>query len=212
MAAFPELLFNEQILERGVADHRVLSVIKNLSRESFVSENLKHRAYEDAPLPIGSDQTISQPFIVALMSEAAGLKGNERVLEVGTGCGYQTAVLAKLAKDVFTIEIREELQTKARETLAKLDIQNVHFKVGDGHQGFPEAAPFDAIIVTAAPREVPNSLLAQLAEGGRLIIPVGEENQELLRITRHGQGFSKEPLSKVRFVPLVTGSSLNRPS
>lgn len=203
MAGFPELEFKEQIVDRGIKDPRVLSVMRNLSREIFVPERLKNQAYQDTPLPIGSNQTISQPYIVALMSEAAALKGQERVLEIGTGCGYQTAVLSKLAQDVYTVEIREELQITAQENLAKLFIENVHFKVGDGNKGCPESAPFAAIIVTAAAPKVPEALLSQLEDGGRLIIPVGEDNQVLLRITRQGETFSQETLLKVRFVPLV---------
>lgn len=203
MAGFPELEFKEQIVDRGIRDPRVLSVMRNLSREIFVPERLKNQAYQDAPLPIGSNQTISQPYIVALMSEAAALKGQERVLEIGTGCGYQTAVLAKLAQEVYTVEIREELQIGAKENLAKLFIENVHFKVGDGNKGYPESAPFAAIIVTAAAPKVPEALLRQLEDGGRLIIPVGKDNQVLLRIIRQGETFSQETLLNVRFVPLV---------
>jgi protein-L-isoaspartate(D-aspartate) O-methyltransferase len=203
MTEFPELKFKEQIVDRGIKDPRVMSVMRNLSRENFVPERLKSQAYQDAPLPIGSNQTISQPYIVALMSEAAALRGQERILEIGTGCGYQTAVLAKLAQDVYTVEIREELQITARANLAKLFIENVHFKVGDGNKGFPEAAPFSAIIVTAAAPKVPEALLSQLEDGGRLIIPVGRDNQVLLRITRQGETFSQENLLNVRFVPLI---------
>ncbi len=203
MAVFPDVSFNHQIIDRGIKDLRVISAMKEIDRALFVSESQKPQAYEDAPLPIGSGQTISQPYMVAFMSEALGLHGNERVLEVGTGCGYQTAILAKLAKEIFTIELREELQKAARENLTKLKFKNVTFKIGDGHKGIPEEAPFAAIIVTAAPAEVPEALLSQLANGGKMIIPVGKEDQELLRITRRENEFTQESLLRVRFVPMV---------
>jgi protein-L-isoaspartate(D-aspartate) O-methyltransferase len=200
-------------LERqGIRDQRVLGAIRALSRADFVPEAARSMASEDSPLPIGYGQTISQPYVVAYMSEALGLQGHERVLEIGTGSGYQTAVLAQLCREVYTVEIVPSLAGPSRELLERLGFQNVHFRIGDGSRGWPEAAPFDAIIATAAPREVPTALLAQLERGGRLVIPVGptEAAQELLRVTRArepGQLPQVDHLLPVRFVPM-TGEAL----
>jgi protein-L-isoaspartate(D-aspartate) O-methyltransferase len=159
-------------------------------------------AYEDRPLPIGHDQTISQPFVVAYMTEQLELRGDERVLEIGTGSGYQAAVLALLVREVYSIELVKELGERARADLARLGYANVHVRVGDGYRGWPELAPFDAIIVTAAPGHVPQPLVDQLALGGRLVLPVGGFDQELLRVKRDASGLHREHLIGVRFVPM----------
>jgi len=189
----------------GIRDRRVLAAVERVPREAFVPPELRHVAEADAPLPIGSGQTISQPYVVAYMTAALQLGGDERVLEVGTGSGYQTAVLAGLAREVFTVEILPELAAAARERLAALDCHNVRFRVGDGGLGWPEEAPFDRILVTAAAPAVPPALLDQLAPGGRLILPVGpphgEQRLELHRREPDGR-VEAELLAEVRFVPL----------
>ncbi|MDX1502424.1 MAG: protein-L-isoaspartate(D-aspartate) O-methyltransferase [Thermoanaerobaculia bacterium] len=193
-----------QIRARGVSDAGVLAAMEEVPRHLFVPEAYRDRAYADSPQPIGDSQTISQPFIVALMTELLELDGSERVLEIGTGSGYQAAVLAELARDVYTIEIREELGERAKRLLGELGYSNVHFRIGDGHQGWPEEAPFDAIIVTAAPAEVPQALLDQLEVGGRLVIPVGDFWQNLEVITKRDDGYERHKVTPVRFVPMVT--------
>jgi protein-L-isoaspartate(D-aspartate) O-methyltransferase len=192
-----------QLAERDIHDPRVLAALRRVPRHRFVPAELAAQAYEDRPLPIGQEQTISQPYIVAFMSQAVALRGDERVLEVGTGSGYQAAVLAELAREVFTIELLAPLAARARETLEALGYAQVHVRAGDGYQGWPEAAPFDAIVVTAAPEHVPAPLLAQLAPGGRLIVPVGGAEQELVLVRRTADGFAEERLLPVRFVPLL---------
>jgi protein-L-isoaspartate(D-aspartate) O-methyltransferase len=173
-------------------------------RHEFVANELRSHAYEDAPLPIGGGQTISQPYIVAAMTTALHLQPGDRVLEIGTGCGYQAAVLSRLAREVFTIERRPELASAASRLLAQLDYSNVHVHCGDGTFGLPEIAPFDAILVAAAAPEIPKPLLAQLAERGRMIIPVGgADHQELQLVERHGGAFPAKILEGCRFVPLV---------
>ncbi len=193
--------------EQGISNQAILDQVRNVPRHLFVDEALASRAYEDTALPIGHGQTISQPFVVALMTTALIDSGGVRkVLEVGTGCGYQTAILAPLVEQIYTIERLAPLVTRARATLAELQIRNVRVRHGDGFEGWPAAAPFDGIIVTAAPQEVPQTLLGQLADGGSLVIPVGPQyHQELLRIRRRGDKFEREPLCGVRFVPLLTG-------
>jgi protein-L-isoaspartate(D-aspartate) O-methyltransferase len=201
----------EQIERRGVKDPRVLEAMRKVPRHEFVPEEERHEAYDDRPLPIGHGQTISQPYIVAFMTEALGLKGTEKVLEVGTGSGYQAAVLSGLAKEVFTVEIVEPLGTRAAEVLKRLGYKNVSVRVGDGYRGWREEAPFDAIIVTCAPDAVPEPLVHQLAEGGRMIIPVGPEGkaqQLVLLKKRHGKLHQQEILP-VRFVPM-TGEARER--
>lgn len=201
----------EQIERRGVKDPRVLEAMRKVPRHEFVPEDERAEAYDDRPLPIGHGQTISQPYIVAFMTEALALKGTEKVLEVGTGSGYQAAVLSGLAKEVFTIEIVEPLGKRAEEVLKKLGYKNVTVRVGDGYRGWREEAPFDAIIVTCAPDAVPEPLVHQLAEGGRMIIPVGPEGkaqQLVLLKKRHGKLHQQEILP-VRFVPM-TGESRER--
>jgi protein-L-isoaspartate(D-aspartate) O-methyltransferase len=175
-----------------------------VGREEFVPKEFRQRAYEDAPLPIGEGQTISQPYIVAAMTASLHLTGNERVLEIGTGCGYQAAILSRLAKMVFTVESRSKLASSAAARLERLGFENVHVHCGDGTLGLPELAPFDAILVAAAAPAVPEPLRAQLAEGGRLILPVGDtESQELLHIERRGNSFETRTLEACRFVPLI---------
>ncbi len=192
-----------QIVARGIKDTRVLAALRDTPRHEFVPEALRDQAYQDRPLPIGFGQTISQPYIVALMSEVLELSGDEIVLEIGTGSGYQAAVLGRLAKEVYTIEIVPELGERAERDLARLGFLNVHVRVGDGYQGWPEHAPFDAIIVTAAPQQVPQPLVDQLAVGGRMVLPVGRWNQELVLLRRTSKGIEREKLIDVRFVPMV---------
>lgn len=197
-------MIEKQLRRRGVHDSGVLAAMAAVWREEFVPKECRQRAYEDAPLPIGEGQTISQPYIVAAMTAALHLTGNERVLEIGTGCGYQAAILSHLAKIVFTIESRSELASSAAARLDRLGFENVHVHCGDGTLGLPELSPFDAILVAAAAPSVPEPLREQLAEGGRLILPVGDaDNQELLYIERHGNSFETRALEACRFVPLI---------
>ncbi len=199
-----ERMVNTQIAARGIRDPRVLAAMRKVPRHLFVDEALKDQAYGDYPLPIGEGQTISQPYIVALMTEALELKGPEKVLEVGTGSGYQAAILAELARWVYSIERYPSLAQRAKRILEKLGYHNVIIKVGDGTKGWPEAAPFDAIIVTAAGPKIPEPLLAQLKDGGRLVMPVGDEwSQYLIKVTKKGDELIKENLGAVRFVKLV---------
>jgi protein-L-isoaspartate(D-aspartate) O-methyltransferase len=196
-----------RLREDGITDERVLEAIRATPRHLFVDEAMAHRAYEDTALPIGHGQTISQPHIVALMTAALIKDGvPERVLEIGTGCGYQTAVLARLVDRVLSIERIRLLQERARERLKELGLRNVRYRVADGAKGWPDAGPFDAIMVTAAPAAVPEALVDQLAPGGRLVIPVGEDaNQELLLLQRTDTGVRRKLLRFVRFVPLLSG-------
>ena len=197
-------MIERQLRRRGITDSRVLSAMAAVHREEFVPAAFRQRAYEDAPLPIGEGQTISQPYIVAAMTAALRLTGGERVLEVGTGCGYQAAILSQLVKVVFTVESRSELAASAVARLDRLGYANVHVHCGDGTFGLPDVAPFDAILVAAAAPAVPEPLRSQLAEGGRMILPVGDaENQELLFIERHGSSFETQTLEACRFVPLI---------
>lgn len=197
------LMTETQIRARGVRDALVLAAMAKAPRHLFVPESLRSRAYGDEPLPIGEGQTISQPYIVAYMTEALNLRGGEKVLEVGTGSGYQTAVLAEIAGTVFTVEIVEKLARRARAVLDGLGYGNVSYRVGDGAAGWPEEAPFDAIMVTAAAGRPLGALEAQLAVGGRMIAPVGTDAQELVLVRRTGSGLKRESLLAVRFVPLV---------
>ncbi|MGF1698233.1 protein-L-isoaspartate(D-aspartate) O-methyltransferase [Vibrio lamellibrachiae] len=193
------------LVASGIQDPRVLQAIRNLPREYFVSQAMVHQAYDNNALPIGQGQTISQPYIVARMTELLDLERSSNVLEVGTGSGYQTAVLAQLVDHVHSIERIKTLQWDAKRRLKQLDIYNVSTKHGDGWKGWPNKAPFDAIIVTAAAESVPQALLTQLAEGGRMIIPVGEDEQQLIKITCQGSEYHSEVIEMVRFVPLVAG-------
>jgi len=197
-------MVRDQIEARGVSNPRVLEAMRRVPRHLFVPAGLANEAYEDYPLPIGHGQTISQPYIVAFMTDAAHVRPGSRVLEVGTGSGYQAAVLAELATEVYTIEIVSPLASSARKTLDALGYRNVTTRVGDGYAGWPEHAPFDAIVVTAAPTHVPDPLIAQLAVGGRLVIPVGGPDAQQMRIiTRAASGVTTEDVMPVRFVPLV---------
>jgi protein-L-isoaspartate(D-aspartate) O-methyltransferase len=196
-------MVEDQLRARGFRDARVLAAIGRVPRHRFVPPGLQHAAYDDTPLPIGHDQTISQPYIVGYMTEMLDLSPTDRVLEIGTGSGYQAAVLAELVRKVYTIEIVEPLADRARSTLAELGYTNVEVRAGDGYAGWPEHAPFDAIIVTAAPDHVPPPLVEQLAVGGRLVIPVGDWFQEMVIVTRTGTGIVEKRTIPVRFVPLV---------
>ena len=198
-----EHMVNKQIQARGVTDERVLEAMRKVKRHYFVPENLRHRAYQDEPLPIGHGQTISQPYIVAYMTEQIDIDENENVLEIGTGSGYQAAILGELAKEVYTIEIVPELGERAGEVLDKLNYDNVHVKIGDGYKGWPEAAPFDAIIVTAAPDHIPQPLVDQLNVGGHMMIPVGEFSQDLILLERTEKGIEQKRKIPVRFVPMT---------
>lgn len=191
-----------QIKARGIQDTRVLEVLGKIPRHLFVPENLKDQAYNDEPLPIGSGQTISQPYIVAYMTEQLQLEGAEKVLEIGTGSGYQAAVLAELVQRVYSIEIIPELSYQAQKVLDILGYTNIEFKIGNGYFGWPDEAPFDAIIVTAAPEKIPQTLIDQLKIGGRMIIPVGDFFQNLYLVEKKEDGIKKENKLPVRFVPL----------
>ena len=192
-----------QIAARGIKDPRVLEAMRRIPRHAFVPPSQEAYAYEDRPLPIGSGQTISQPYIVAFMTEQLHLTGRETVLEIGTGSGYQTAVLAALAKKVYSIEIRPELAAEATERLKRHGIANAEVIAADGYRGWPEHAPFDGILVTAAPQRVPPPLLEQLTSGGRMVIPVGDFYQELKVIERSGGGYTEKTVLPVRFVRFV---------
>jgi protein-L-isoaspartate(D-aspartate) O-methyltransferase len=204
-------MVEEQIVARGVRDARVLAAMRKIPRHLFVPPQMLPYAYADEPLPIGHGQTISQPYIVAFMSEALELKPQDRVLEIGTGSGYQAAVLAELTGEVYSIEIVEPLGKEAAERLKRLGYTNVKVRIGDGYRGWPEAAPFDAIMVTAAPDRVPPALIEQLREGGRLVLPVGRFFQDLVRIRRTPKGTQQETLLPVRFVPMVGEAEKARP-
>jgi len=194
----------ETLRGKGIRDMAVLAAIQQVPRHAFVPESVRHRAYEDCPLPIGNGQTISQPLVQAMYLQALQLTGYEKVLEVGTGSGYQTALLGVLASMVFSVERHRALADTARAALEEIEIRNVTVLVGDGTLGWSAFAPYDAILVAAASPEVPAPLLEQLAEGGRLVVPLGDrENQELTLITRNGDDFRRESLGGVRFVPLV---------
>ena len=193
-------------LARRVRDERVLEAIAAVPRDAFVPEELRQEAWENHPLPIGHGQTISQPLIVARMCELLELRGNERVLDVGTGRGYHAAVLARLAREVVSVERDPALSRLAREALAAAGIGNVILIVGDGREGHPQRAPYDAINVAAATAEIPSALTDQLADGGRMVIPTGGRRQWLVRLRRRGDALEQERLDEVRFVPLVEGT------
>jgi protein-L-isoaspartate(D-aspartate) O-methyltransferase len=199
-----ERMVAEQLEQRGISDQRVLEAMRAVPRDRFVPAEFADHAYDDGPLPIGSEQTISQPYMVALMSEVAMLKGSERVLEVGTGSGYQTAILARLAAEVYSIEFIDGLHDRARAILNAMGLTNVHLASGDGSEGYPAAAPYDAIIVTAAMPGIARPLLDQLAPAGRLIAPIGEDElQTLVRISRNDGAWREEYFGECRFVRMT---------
>jgi protein-L-isoaspartate(D-aspartate) O-methyltransferase len=200
-------MVREQIAHRGISNGRVLAALEKVPRHAFVSGGLLNEAHDDGPLPIGYDQTLSQPYIVAYMTESLDPKPTDRVLEIGTGSGYQAAILAELVAEVFTIEIIEPLARRAVTDLNRLGYTNIHVRVGDGHQGWPEAAPFDAVIVTCAPERVPQALVDQLRDGGRMIVPVGVAGvQELVLFRKHGGQLEERAVMSVRFVPMTGGA------
>ena len=198
-----------QIMARGVRDPAVIQAMRQVPRHQFVTESEQEYSYEDRPLPIGYEQTISQPYIVAFMTEALKLKATDKVLEIGTGSGYQAAVLAQIVAEVYTIEIVEPLAKRAEEILGHLGYRNVHVQAGDGYQGWPTESPFDAIILTAAPDHIPQPLLDQLAIGGRLILPVGKFLQELVLVNRTLDGYKQQVLLPVAFVPMTGEAEKN---
>ncbi len=203
-------MVDDQLRARGIADPLVLAAMLKVPRHLFVPPGIVNSAYEDTALPLTLGQTISQPFIVAYMTQVLELKGGEKVLEIGTGSGYQAAVLAEIVKEVFTIEILPELAKHAEEVLASLGYKNIHFRTGDGYLGWPEPAPFDAIIVTAAPDHVPQPLVDQLKRGGRMIIPLGRIDQKLLVVEKGDTGITRRSTIPVRFVPM-TGKAMQGP-
>jgi protein-L-isoaspartate(D-aspartate) O-methyltransferase len=207
MAEARRRMVETQIAARGVKDPAVLAAMRRVPRHRFVDESARELAHSDGPLPIGAGQTISQPYIVAIMTELARPTRAARVLEIGTGSGYQAAVLAECFGEVYTIEIVPELGRRAEALLRELGYANVFPRIGDGYDGWPAKAPFDAIVVTAAPDTIPKPLLEQLKPGGRLVAPVGTSQQELVVVTRTDQGFVRESIIPVRFVPM-TGKAL----
>jgi protein-L-isoaspartate(D-aspartate) O-methyltransferase len=197
-------MVDAQLRARGIRDPRVLDAMLRMPRQEFVEEPYRSEAYDDHPLPIGEDQTISQPFIIAISLQALELDGTESVLEIGTGSGYQTALLALLAREVYSIERHPSLAENAATTLTRLGLGNVTIEVGDGSRGWPEHAPYDAILVAAAAPKLPESLVQQLAEGGRMVIPVGPQHSQVLQRVRKSQGKAViEPMEGCRFVPLI---------
>jgi protein-L-isoaspartate(D-aspartate) O-methyltransferase len=198
-----EQMVQEQLQARDIIDVRVLAAMREVPRHEFVPAELVESAYEDNALPLKLGQTISQPYIVAYMTQALELRGTERVLEIGTGSGYQAAVLAKIVPEIYTIEILPELQEQASTILSKLGYRNIHFRVGDGYMGWLEHAPFDRIIVTAAPEKIPQPLIDQLKVGGRLVIPVGTFNQDLIVVEKKESGITSLSTIPVRFVPMT---------
>ncbi len=202
--AIRRAMVEEQIRRRGIRDRRVLAALAGVPRHRFVPPSLAHGAHDDAPLPIGCGQTISQPYMVALMTAALAPRRTHRVLEIGTGSGYQTAVLAHLVRRVYTVERLAELSAAAEERLMALGYRNIEYRVGDGTEGWPEAAPFDGIVVTAAAPEIPEPLLAQLAPGGRIVVPVGDRSLQILTIAERGAGgYRRWTEGACRFVPLI---------
>ena len=204
-----EAMVANQLAARGIKDERVLAAMRRVPRHEMVPPLVRDLAYADRPLPIGDGQTISQPYIVALMTEAAAVGKGARVLEVGTGSGYQAAVLAELGAEVYSIEIVEPLARRAAAALRRSGYGSVNLRVGDGYRGWPEAAPFDAVLVTAAPPRIPEPLKLQLKPGGRLVVPVGDGFQQLVVVTRTGDRFEERRIAPVRFVPM-TGEARSR--
>ena len=202
-AALRERMVRDQLRTRDIDNPHVLAAMLKVPRHEFVPKEFLQSAYDDNALPLDLGQTISQPYIVAYMTQALELRGTERVLEVGTGSGYQAAILAEITSEVYTIEILPQLQARARSILGTLGYQNIHFRVGDGYLGWPEHAPFDRIIVTAAPEEVPQPLLDQLSDGGRLIIPIGSLSQDLVIFEKEKSKIKRRSTIPVRFVPMT---------
>jgi protein-L-isoaspartate(D-aspartate) O-methyltransferase len=198
-----EYMVKTQLRDRGIRDPRVLDAFLRIPRHRFVSQQYQGEAYADHPLPIGCEQTISQPYIVALMVAGLGLNSGSRVLEIGTGCGYQSAILAEVADKVYTIEIVPKLAAQARKLLESLGYSSIHFRTGDGSLGWPEQGPFDGIVVSAAPNRVPDTLLEQLDRDGSCVIPVGENHQVLQRLRWSREGWKAESMGAVRFVPMT---------
>jgi len=199
-------MVENQIVSRGIKNAKVIDAMLKVKRHLFLPENYIDSAYADNPIPIGKEQTISQPYIVALMTELLGPLPGKKILEVGTGSGYQAAVLAETGCDVYTVEIIEDLATQSRKILDESGYSNIKFRIGDGYEGWEEHAPFQGIIVTAAPAQIPEKLVDQLSTGGRLVIPVGDTNQELLLIEKTIEGITKKRITSVRFVPMTEQS------
>ena len=203
-------MVEQQLIDRGISSRPVLDAFRKVERHRFVPDEYVDLAYTDQPLPIGWDQTISQPYIVALMTELLALKPTDKALEIGTGSGYQAAILSELIDSVFSIEIVDTLAKLAVSRLDSLNLKNVHIRSGDGYRGWPEHAPFDAIIVTCAPEDIPRPLVEQLAEGGRMVIPVGTKSQELLLLTKRDGQMARQSVTAVRFVPMTGEASESR--
>jgi len=202
---FAEKMVEEQLKSRGIKSEAVMEAMRDVPRHLFVREHLKNHAYDDSPLPIGSGQTISQPFIVAYMTERLELSRGAKILEIGTGSGYQAAILAFLGCEVYTIEVLDELAACAQKVFLSLELGGINVKCGNGNEGWPEVAPFDAVIVTAAPEEIPGKLIGQLKDGGKMIVPVGAAGsvQSLKMITKTGGDIIEKTLLPVRFVPMI---------
>ena len=202
-----EAMVRTQIVDRGITDPAVIRAMQRVPRHLFVPERCRQSAHADHPLPIGEGQTISQPYIVAFMTTALRLRPGDRVLEIGTGSGYQAAILAEIVREVYSVEIVEALGKRAEQTLKGLGYTNIHIRIGDGYEGWPEKAPFDAMMVTCAPEQIPTPLIQQLAEGGRMVIPVGRAGaiQKLMVCTKTGGRLHIEEVMRVRFVPMVEG-------
>ncbi len=199
-----EQMIESQIKARGIENENLLKAMREIPRHAFVPSNMQEYAYNDEPLPIGGGQTISQPYIVAYMTNVLGLKKDDKVLEIGTGSGYQAALLAEMSGEVYTVEIYEDLAKKARKILHRLGYDNIHYHIGDGTQGWAAHAPYDAIMVTAAPSKIPEQLKEQMKIGAKMVIPVGQTMQELILLTREEEKFMRRKLLPVRFVPLVS--------
>lgn len=201
-------MVENQIVLRGIKDARVLKAMLKVKRHLFVPKEYLDSAYSDKPIPIEKEQTVSQPYMVALMTELLNPSPGKKILEIGTGSGYQSAILAETGCDLYTIEIIEDTAANARKTLEKLGYSNIKYRIGDGYRGWEENAPFEGIIVTAAPADIPEKLIEQLSQGGRMIIPVGDLSQELLLIEKTNEGVKRKKITAVRFVPM-TGQSNN---
>ena len=201
-------MVENQIVSRGIQDARVIKAMLKVKRHLFVPKDYLDSAYSDKPIPIEKEQTVSQPYMVALMTELLNSSPGKKILEIGTGSGYQSAILAETGCDLYTIEIIEDIAVNARKTLEKLGYSNIKYRIGDGYRGWKENAPFEGIIVTAAPADIPDKLIEQLSQGGRMIIPVGDLSQELLLIENTNEGVKRKKITAVRFVPM-TGQSNN---